>query len=86
MLDELRVGRCCLKTFYCATFISVVSQEFVFQKPSKPMENMISLIFTKRLREERRRKKDLDSPQAIEANNNVFSFEITPKNSKMPAK
>ena len=37
------------------------------------MENMISLIFTKRLEkkeEERRRKKDLDSPQAFEANNN----------------
>ena len=38
------------------------------------MENMISLIFTKRLekKEERRRKKDLDSPQAIEANKNQF--------------
>ena len=42
VLDELRVGRCCLKTFYCATFISVVSQEFVFQKPSKNDKNCIS--------------------------------------------
>ena len=37
------------------------------------MENMISLIFTKCLtkEEERRTKKDLDSPQAFEANNKV---------------
>ena len=41
------------------------------------MENMISLIFTKRLteeeeeeEEERRPKKDLDSPQTLEANKN----------------
>ena len=40
MLDELRVGRCCLKTFNCATFISVVSQEFVFQKLSKKYKKL----------------------------------------------
>ena len=49
------------------------------------MENMISLIFTKRLekkeerkkKEERRRKKDLDSPQVIEANKNAsYDFNV----------
>ena len=43
------------------------------------MKNMRSLIFTKSLterkkkKEERRTKKDLDSPQAFEANNNSWS-------------
>ena len=35
VLDEICVGRCCLKTFNCATFTFVVSQEFFFQKLSK---------------------------------------------------
>ena len=35
VLDEISVGRCCLKTFNCATFTFVVSQEFFFQKLSK---------------------------------------------------
>ena len=35
VLHELRVGRCCLKTLYRPRFISVVWQEFLFQKFSK---------------------------------------------------